>query len=173
MKKRYILLGLLALEIAILPFAGHILHKNAGNFNMSVFSKPQRVISVKLGSEPGLSRYMVSANTPFSVTSESIIGQFDVDIYPSGLINGKQFGQNAQAPGALKACGLSKTTEPRIIYKADKGTETGGGEILSKAILVEIRYEAYYKPDLKILTQKQSDTILSAQPCEKAAAKAT
>ena len=116
---------------------------------------------------------MISANAPFTVTSQSMIGQFDVNIYPSGLINGKRFGDNAQAPGAVKACGLTRTTEPRIIYKADKGTESGEGEILSKAVLLEIRYDAYYKPDLKILTQKKSDTILSAQPCEKASTTAT
>jgi len=173
MKKRYILLGLLALEIAMLPLAGHILYKTAGNFDMSAFSKPQRAINVKLGEEPGVTRYMVVTNAPFTVTSESMIGQFDVNIYPSGLINGKPFGLNAQAPGALKACGLTKTTAPRIIYKADKGTETGEGEILSKAVLVEIRYEAYYKPDLKILPQRKSDAILTAQPCEKTAAKPT
>jgi len=166
MKKRYIVLGLVALEIAMLPFAGHILHKTGLSVDMTALMKPQRAINVKLESEPGVTRYMVSANAPFSVISESMIGQFDVGIYASGQINGRPFGDNAQAPGAGAACTVTKTTDERTIYKSEKGTIAQDGDILSKTVLVEIRYNPYYKPDIKILTQKKSKNIISASSCE-------
>ena len=172
MKKRYIVLGLVALEIALLPFAGTLLHKTDFYADMKALAKPQRAIHVKLPPEPGMTRYMVSANAPFVVTAEEMIGQFDINIYPSGEINGKSFGHNAQAPGELKACSLTETLEPRAVYKSDTGTIAKDGEILSKTVLVEIRYEPYYKPDLKILTENKSKTILSAQSCEKSPDKA-
>lgn len=169
MKKRFIVLGLVAFELACLPFAGHMLHKTSAKLDMADFTKPQRAIHVKLDSEPGITRYMVSANAPFTVTSETMMGQFDVDIYASGIINGKDFGANAQKPGPDSACSQTQSLDPRVIYRSDKGTVANEGEILSKAILVEIRYEPYYKPDVKILTQKKSKDILSAQPCKIAA----
>jgi len=172
MKKRYIVLGLIAFEMAMLPFIGTVLHKTDINSALAALAKPQRAIHVELPPEPGMTRYMVSANAPFVVTAEEMIGQFDIKIYPSGEINGKQFGKNAQAPGDLKACSLTETVEPRAVYRSETGTIAQDGEILSKTVLVEIRYESYYKPDLKILTENKSKTILSAQSCEKSRHKA-
>lgn len=171
MKKRFLVLGLVAFELAMLPFAGHMLHKTSLKLNMADFTKPQRAINVKIGSEPGITRYMVSADAPFTVTSETMMGQFDVDIYANGIINGKTFGANAQKPGPDTACSQTQSLEPRVIYRSDKGTVAREGKILSQAILVEIRYEPYYKPDVKIMTQKKSKNILSAQPCQPSAPK--
>jgi len=173
MKKRYIVLAVLVLEIFMLLSVGQRVQKSDLKLDMSLFSKPQRAVNVKLGAEPGVTRYMVYANAPFAVTSKDIIGQFDVAIYASGKVNDKPFGENAKQPGPKAACSLTKTTDEHVIYRSETGTIAGDGEILSKTVLVEIRYEPYYKPDVKILTQKKSEDIHSAQSCLKSALTAT
>ncbi len=164
-KKRYIVFGLLTLELLTLPAAAHYAHKKGMSFDMSIFSKPQHAINIKLKSKPGIAMYMVSANAPFSVTTEAMIGRFDVNIHLKGRINGQFFGENAQPPGPETACAVTKTTDKRTIYRSEKGTIAQDGDILSKTVLVEIRYEAYNKPDIKILTQKKSEKIASAPSC--------
>ena len=96
MKKRYFILGLIAVELAAFPAAAQILDK-------VVFSAPQKAINVVVSDKPGVKKYAVSSNAPFAVTSQSAIGEFDIIVHGSGIINGQRFGDNAQLPGEAKS----------------------------------------------------------------------
>ena len=106
-KKRYILLGLLAVEVVSLPFTAHIIQKQAFAFDFSSMTNPQRAVKVKLKSPPGQTRYMVYATGPFTVTSENAVGTLDVRVSKSGYVNGKPYGANAQLPGARLSCAVT------------------------------------------------------------------
>lgn len=166
-KKRYIVLGLLALEVIALPVSAHIVHKQVANFDKSAVTNPQRAINVKLNSGPGESLFMVSANAPFTVTSENAIGTLDVNVYESGSLNGKNFGANAQLPGAASACAATESPKQKTIYVSQRGTIAQKGDILSKAVLVGIKYDPSLNPEIKILTQKKSVKLLPAPLCDK------
>ena len=164
-KKRYIVLGLLAFEVATLPVAAHFVHKSDFKFDKTAFETPQRAIHVKLKSKPGITRYMVSANAPFTITSEEAAGKMSVKIMQNGLVNGNVFGENAQMPGPATSCVTPSSTQQNIIYAAERGTVLREGEILSKSVLVDIRYDPSLSPKLKVLTQKKSANISSAKTC--------
>ncbi len=163
MKKRYIAFGLLALELATIPVSAQIIDK-------VVFSAPQKAIHVKVAERPGLTKFVVSSNAPFVVTSEGAIGEFNVVIQANGLINGNPFGQNAQMPGDAKTCTVATSTTPAAIYSANQKTAAQPGEIISQAVLVEIHYDEAITPDLKILTEKKARKITSGQDCHAPAA---
>jgi len=159
LKKRYIALGLIAMEIASLPVSAQILDKVA-------FSTPQKVISVPFPPEAGITKFLVSSNAPFAVISENATSEFDVSIQVSGILNGNRFGSNAQMPGAAKACAAQTTVAETKIYEAKRKTEAQEGDILSRAVIVEIRYDAEIKPDFKIITQNKAKRISNGIACE-------
>lgn len=164
-KKRYIVLGLLALEVATLPVAAHFAHKSDFKFDKTAFETPQRAIHVKLNTKPGITRFIVSANAPFTVTSQGSAGKMNVKILEYGLVNGNVFGKNAQMPGPSAACVNPTSKQQSIIYTAERGTVLREGEILSKSVLVDIRYDPSLSPKLRVLTQKKSDGITPAKKC--------
>lgn len=166
-KKRYIIFGLLALEIVSLPVSAHVVHNKVLNFDTSAIMNPPRAINVELNSEPGATRYMVSANTPFTVTSKNVIGTLNVHIYKNGLINGQAYGKNTQSPGAISSCAMTDNTDQRTIYVSERGTIAKKGDILSETILVDISYDPKLTPDIQILTQKKSAKLLPAPLCAK------
>lgn len=166
MKKRYIILGLLALELITLPASAHILHKKGFSFDTSAFVKPQRAISVKLNSRPGQTRFMLTANAPFSVTSKDAIGTLNIEIDQAGTVNGNPFGQNTQSPGLPKNCASVASPIQQIIYASERGTTSENkGDVLTKTILVTINYDPAITPDIQILTQKKSEFLLTASSC--------
>ena len=158
-KARYLAVGLIALEIASIPVSAQIIDKVA-------FSKPQKVIAVPFPPEAGIAKFLVSSDAPFSVISENAVGEFDVSIKVSGVLNGNHFGANAQMPGAAKSCAVQSSTKSTKIYEAERKTAAQEGDILSKAVIVEIRYDADIKPELKIITQNKAKKISSAMVCE-------
>lgn len=164
-KKRYIVFGLLALEVVSLPFAASIVHKQAADFDISAITNPQRAINVELNAGPGVTRYLVTANAPFTVTSKNAIGTLNVNVYKSGFINGQAYGTNAQLPGAKSACTQTETTEKKTVYISERGTVAQKGDVLSETVLVEVRYDPSLTPDIKILTQKKSAKLLPAPLC--------
>jgi len=158
-KKRYFVFGWLAMEIASIPAAAQIIDR-------VVFKVPQKAIHVQLPDEPGITRYAISSNAPFAITVENAIGEFQVNVRDNGFINGKYFGTNAQMPGAAENCAVLLSDTQNIIYAADRKTAASKGDILSQAVIVEIRYTAEARPNFKVLTEENSKAISTAQDCE-------
>jgi len=158
-KKRHILWSVIALELVSIPAAAQIIDRVA-------FSVPQKAIHVRVVSEPGVAKFVVSSNAPFAITAQSAIGEFKVNVHKSGLINGKRFGDNAQMPGAANNCGTLISPHKAKIYEADRKTAANKGEILSQAVIVEIRYDADITPDFKVLTETKAKRISTAAACE-------
>lgn len=158
-KTRYVVLGLIGLEIASIPVAAQIMSKVA-------FTKPQIVNAVPFPPEQGVSKFLVASDAPFVVVSENSIGEFDINIRVSGLLNGNHFGANAQAPGALKSCAVQTENTPTKIYVGERETAARDGEILTRAVIVEIRYAMDITPELKIVSQNAAKKIAPSHPCE-------
>jgi len=157
-KARYLAIGLIALEVASIPVAAQIIDKVA-------FSKPQKVIAVPFPPEAGITKFLVSSDAPFAVISEEAIGEYDVSIKLSGILNGQRFGSNAQMPGAAKVCAHQSSVKATKIYEAERKTEAREGEILSRAVIVEVRYDAEIKPKLKVISENKAKKISSSTSC--------
>jgi len=157
-KARYFAIGIIALEIASIPVSAQIIDKVA-------FAKPQKVIAVPFPPEAGLTKFLISSDAPFAVISENAIGEFDVNIEVSGILNGNRFGSNAQMPGMASTC--ARQTSPRAtkIYEAERKTAARDGDILTQAIIVEIRYDADIKPSLKIISQNKAKRLPLGAAC--------
>lgn len=158
-KKRYIAIGFIAMEILCIPVSAQIIDK-------VVFSVPQRVISVPFPPEAGVTKFLVSSNAPFAIISENAIGEFQVNVQVSGLVNGNAFGSNAQLPGVAASCAAQTTPSPTKLYEADRKTAAQPGDILTQAVIVEIRYDTDATPELKIITQDKAKRISSGAACE-------
>jgi len=135
-KKRYIALGVIAMEVASIPVAAQIVDKVS-------FSVPQKVIAVPFPPEVGLTKFLVASNAPFAVISENAIGEFEVNIEVSGILNGNRFGTNAQMPGMATACAMQ-----------------------SSAVIVEIRYDANIQPNLKIISENKAKRMPLGTTCD-------
>jgi len=157
-KARYFAIGLIALEIASIPVSAQIIDKVA-------FSKPQKVIAVPFPPEAGIAKFLVSSDAPFAVISENAVGEFDISIKVSGVLNGNRFGENAQMPGAAKSCAVQTSPKSTKIYEANRKTEAREGEILSRAVIVEIRYDAEIKPELTFISENKAKKISSSTSC--------
>lgn len=157
-KKRYLAIGIIALEFASIPVSAQIVDK-------VVFSVPQKVIAVAFPPEAGITKFLVSSNAPFAVISENAIGEFDISIQVSGNLNGNRFGSNAQMPGTATSCAAQTSPQSTKIYEAKRKTAAKEGDILTQAVIVEIRYDSDTKPELKIVTEKKARKISSASMC--------
>ena len=158
-KARSLVVGLIALEIASIPVSAQIIGKLS-------FSKPQRVVAVPFPVEMGLTKFLVSSDAPFAVISENAIGEFDVRIKVSGILNGQHFGENAQLPGAAASCTAQKSKNTTKIYEAERKVTSQDGDILTRAIIVEVHYDANIKPELKVISQNKAKKFLSGTACE-------
>jgi len=162
MKKRYLALGVLALELATasatFPAAAQIIDRVS-------LSVSQKAISHQLDSKAGHAKFVVSSNAPFTIVTKDTIGDFDVSIHKSGVINGNPFGENAQMPGAANACATALSTAPTNIYMATQKTAAQKGGILTQAVVVEIRYAPETRPSFKIVTQDKSRDFAQAATC--------
>ena len=158
-KKRHILYGLIALEIAAIPVSAKIIKDVA-------FAEPEQTLAVPFPEQPGLAKFLVSSNVPFAIISENGTGEFDVRIDVSGDLNGNHYGKNAQLPGAPESCASTLTASPTTIYQADRKIDAAKGDVLSRAIIVEIHYAADIKPDFTFVPQKDAKKLASAPACE-------
>ena len=157
-KTRNILIGLLVLEILTLPAAAQIVNK-------VVFEAPQKAVAVELPPEPGLSKFVVTSNAPFTLVADNAEGDFEIHVHQSGTVNGNRFGDNAQMPGRSEACATVVSSHESAIYRADRKTAAQPGEILSQAVIIEVRYDASVTPELRIETEQDSRNIVRALPC--------
>jgi len=158
-KARYIAIGLIALEIASIPVSAKIIEKVA-------FSTPQKVAAVPFPPEAGITRFLLSSNAPFAIISENAVGEFNVSIEASGELNGNNFGSNAQMPGPAKACMAQTVPSSTKIYAAERKTAAHKGDILTQAIIVEIRYETDIQPDFKVITENKAKRIPTGTTCK-------
>ena len=157
-KKRYIALGVIALELASIPVAAQIVDRVS-------FSVPQKVIAVPFPPEPGLTKFLVASNAPFAVVSENAVGEFDVKIDLSGVLNGGRYGANAQMPGVPTACAVQTSPSSTKIYEAERKTAAQEGDILTQAVIIEIRYDPQTTPDLKIVAENKTKRLPLATAC--------
>lgn len=158
-KTRYLLAALIAAEIIAIPVSAQIIDRVA-------FTVPQRVVSVPFPPEAGITKFLVSSNAPFAIISENAVGEFDISVKVSGILNGNRFGANAQMPGAATACAAQTAPSATKLYEADRKTAVQKGEILTQAVIIEIRYDADIQPNLSIITQDKAKKIAAGMACE-------
>lgn len=159
MKKRYWAMAIIGVELLALPATAQMLDRVS-------FTVPQRAVHVEFPEEPGLQRMFISSNAPFSITSEGVVGDYQVTVIPTGVIGGQSFGANAQLPGEAETCSTAIGTEPAMIYKAfQKTAKTRGGPV-TQAVLVEIRYDRSLSPEFDVLTEDKSEHLSLPAPCQ-------
>jgi len=158
MKKRFILAGLLGLELLSIPAAAQMVDR-------VTFEAPQKAISVLLPPEPGKASFMVTSNAPFTVVAKNSLGEFDVKITANGTVNGNVFGANAQMPGDTQRCSEVLTLSPSAIYRATQRTAQTPGPILTQAVRVDVTFDPTTSPTFDIQTQKESRDVARAAPC--------
>lgn len=158
-KKRYIALGIIAVELASLPAAAKIIH-------MAAFQTKPRVLAAEIKtSEPGVSRFLVNSNDGFGVEIEGFIGEVKTTVYESGTLASKRrFGDEAQLPGAAKSCAQSLSNQANPVYQAVRKTELGDAHVVDQAVVFEFRYKAQVKPNFKFTPGKAKVDALKA--CE-------
>jgi len=162
-KKRYLVGGYIAFELAGLAIAGTA---GAQVLDQIKFEVPQRVASATLPTEPGLTRLVISSNAAFTVSASDAIGEYNVKVLSEGLINTTPFGRNAQMPGPETSCGAAVSPSPSVIYRATQKTAAARGPILTQSIMVEIRYDEAMSPKFAVQTEDNSVAITPAAACE-------
>jgi len=155
-KKRYIVMGLLGLELLSLPAAAQIIQRVA-------FEPRPLVTAVKVPTaEPGLSRFLVTSDAGFDIRAENVVGRIETTVYVSGTISGSlRFGDAAQLPGPKAACAQLSGSNSHI-YKADSKTEAGRGSPAEQAVIFEFSYPVDSHPNFKFIADGDSaETITS------------
>lgn len=141
-KKRYIALGLITLELASLPAAAKIIGR--------ITESDKATASVVLvDSIDGRKRFAVATTAPFYVSVTDATGDISVNIHKSGRIGEVQFGDSAQMPGVALTCSYL-TGEQHVIYQSERQTALRGGDILSQAVVVAIHFDKNLSPNFKI-----------------------
>lgn len=143
-KKSKIIIGVVALEVLMLPFSMPVA---AQIIDKVVFSAPPRAAFIEIPqSEPGKTVLLVASNAPFSVISKGMVGNLSVDVEKQGFINGKPFGANAQEPGMGDGCVFQATPKSTRIYQSVRKTAARRGDVIDQAVKIEIRYDKLAKP---------------------------
>ena len=155
-KKRYIVLGLLAVELLSLPAAAQIVHRVAFDFRPIVTA-----VEIPT-SEPGLSRFLVASNSGFGVKANGVIGDVNVDVHVSGAMNDvTRFGDAAQLPGPKSGCAQASETGAAI-YLADRKTAAIPGTPPEQAVIFEFRYDPHARPDFEFIAGKDSSAVITS-----------
>lgn len=163
MKKRYIVLGLVALDILCLPLAAQLFNK----VSQLSFSAPAHAIVSELPrNEPGVAHLVITASEPFILTAANLNGTANIEVRTSGSINTTRFGDNAQLPGLKTVCMSAFGSGPSIIYTANKATSVKGGEILSKSVILTVNFSKDATPEFKVMLKSNADDQTQAEACE-------
>ncbi|MEP3653762.1 MAG: hypothetical protein ABJO36_02600 [Litorimonas sp.] len=154
-KKRYIILGLLAVELLSLPAAAQIVHRVA-------FDIRPMVTAVEIPtSEPGVSRYLVASNAGFGVKANRVIGDVQVEVHVSGTMNKvSPFGSAAQLPGPQSGCAQASGLSSNI-YIADRKTAAKPGTPPEQAVVFEFSYDATARPNFEFIAGDDAITAIS------------
>ena len=160
-RKRYVVLGLLAMELLSLPAAAQIVQRVS-------FEIRPRVIAVEIPtSEPGLSRYLVSSNAGFGVKAYDVVGDIRVDVHISGAISDtSRFGDSAQLPGPKTGCAQASGLGSNV-YVADRKTAATPGTPPAQAVVFEFSYDPDARPDFDFIAGV--DSALTVAVCSDAA----
>ena len=155
-KKRYIFLGLLAVELASIPAAAQI-------FQRVSFNAPPVVIAAEVPtSEPGVSRFLVTSNAGFGVQATDLVGNVTVEVQSTGpLGDGKQYGGAAQLPGPKSGCAVATGFDSNI-YIADRKIAATRGSVAEQAIMFEFRYDVAATPKFDFVTGMYKTSTLQA-----------
>lgn len=159
MKKRNILLAILAIEVLTIPVSAKVIDN-------ILFSVPADAASVTLPGEPGMTQLVVVSNAPFVITSREAIAKMTLSVHVSGEINETRFGDNAQMPGPAKACVVTQNKDKSVIYTSELATALKRGEVLSKSVIVEINYPEDATPVFEVVTKKHGADLLHASACD-------
>lgn len=156
-KKRYVVLGLLAMELLSLPAAAQIVQRVS-------FEVRPRVVAVEIPtSEPGLSRYLVSSNAGFGVKANNVVGDIHVDVHVSGAMSDiNRFGDSAQLPGPKSECAQT-SGQGSHIYLANRKTAATPGTPPEQAVVFEFSYDAEARPDFEFIAGV--DSALTVATC--------
>lgn len=133
-KKRYIALGLLAIEFASLPAAAHIVMQSLPNQAI------EQTNAVLLDESDTQKRYVVTSDNAFHISANDFKGHVNVSVQRSGNIGTMRFGENAQMPGAALSCSKVDDTS-NTIYQSVRKITINDGNPLSQAVLVVIDYK--------------------------------
>lgn len=144
-KKRYLVIGFLALELMSLPAAAKIAQTVS-------FTPPPIVTAVEIPTaEPGLSRYLVMSDAEFVVNASHMTGDVDVNVFVSGNMGGGvRFGDAAQLPGAKVTC-ATITDSGSKVYDADRTTAARPGTVPDQAVVFEFAYAPESRPQFEFI----------------------
>ncbi len=156
-KKRYLALGLLAIELASLPAAAQIIDRVA-------FTIEPQASAVLIDDIEGRKRYAVASNSAFFVTAESAIGNIMVTVHQSGDIGNTRFGDNAQMPGAALICSTLINGE-ETVYQAERKTAAKSGDILSQAVIVVVEHDPTANPVIRIKPGQANAPLANITDC--------
>ena len=159
-KKRYIVFGLLAIELLSLPAAAQIVHRVA-------FEVRPTVTAVEIPTtEAGVSRYLVTSNAGFGIKANGVIGDIHTDVHVSGGTGAlNRFGDAAQLPGPESTCAQASGISSDI-YAANRKTAATPGTPPEQAVIFEFRYDAAARPDFEFVAGAESDHKITS--CSKA-----
>jgi len=154
-KKRYFAAAFIAVELASLPAAAHIVKTAA-------FKVKPTISAVEIPTaEAGVSRFIVVSNAPFTIRSADMVGDVDISIHQSGELNGSRFGDNAQLPGPASACAAITNSGESVIYQAKRKTAAKKGSTVSKAVVVEIKYDSAAAPVITFAKDDAAPAVVS------------
>jgi len=162
-KKRYIVLGFLAVELMSLPAAAHIVHSAA----VQAIQVQPVVTAVEVPTQkPGLSRFLVMSNAGFGVQANNVSGEVSVKIKPKGVLNNvSRYGGAAQLPGPQETCAQTSNANTSI-YIADRKTAAREGTAPQRAVIFEISYDPAAQPKFEFIAG--SDKIATIATCSSA-----
>lgn len=158
MKKRFWLLGFIALDIAALPAAAQMVDRVS-------FSVPQIAVHSELPRQDGLAQMFVTSNAPFTIVADGAVGPFDIVISQSGQVGQQAYGENAQMPGLPTTCSVALSSGKTTIYSATQKTAKSRGSIPSQSVFIQIRYPKGISPNFDVLTEEKSTGLAPSAPC--------
>lgn len=122
----------------------------AGIVDRVDFSVRPTVVSHVLETQSGVTKILVSSNTPFKITSEGFIGAIQITVQQSGEINGLNFGSASHLPGPSKSETFAMSPMETPIYRSERRTAGRSGSPLEQAVLVEISYAHLARPNFSV-----------------------
>ena len=144
-KKRYLVFGLLAVELLSLPAAAKIVQSVS-------FDADPIVIAAEINTtEPGISRFLVTSDGGFSVKANNLVGDVKVNVFNEGkLAENVRFGESAQLPGLMTGCAQA-TDHNSNIYLAKKKTAARAGTAPERAVMFKFEYDPDEAPQFEFV----------------------
>lgn len=158
MRKRTIIFGIAALELASIPLAVLFAGK-------SFAFERVNVIAAEIDAPPGVKQYFVSSDGAFDIISDNLTGPVMIGIQRQGNIGDVSYGGHSQLPGPQNHCAVIDRSEPHIIYHGQSGTILAPGDAVSQAVLVTIFHNQALHPDIEFVQQKKTKSIQIAKTC--------